>query len=118
MSASSAPASGGDPRLWSEDLAPTTVGQRTWSVRDLASLWIGMAACVPTYMLAGGLVDLGMNWWQAVLTVLLGNVVVLMPMILCGHAGAKWGIPFPVLSRAAFGVAGDFSVGRVSSCSP
>ncbi|MCL4157523.1 UNVERIFIED_CONTAM: hypothetical protein GTU68_062181, partial [Idotea baltica] len=72
----------------------------------MASLWIGMVVCVPTYMLAGGLISLGMNWWQAVGTVLLGNVIVLVPMILNGHAGTKLGVPFPVLSRASFGILG------------
>ena len=80
--------------------------RRTWSVWNMAALWIGMVVCVPTYLLAGGLVDLGMNWWQAVLTIGLGNLVVLVPMILTGHAGAKYGIPFPVLARASFGVLG------------
>ncbi len=72
----------------------------------MASLWIGMVVCVPTYMLAGGLIDLGMSWWQAVLTVCLGNVVVLVPMVLTGHAGTAYGVPFPVLARASFGVRG------------
>ena len=89
--------------LINDDLAPTPAAARTWSARDMASLWVGMVACVPTYMLAGGLIDLGMSWWQAVLTVGLGNLIVLVPMILCGHAGAKFGVPFPVLARASFG---------------
>jgi NCS1 family nucleobase:cation symporter-1 len=92
--------------LINEDLAPTMAEMRTWSVFNMAALWIGMAVCVPTYMLAGGLIDLGMNWWQAVLTVCLGNVVVLVPMVLNGHPGTKYGIPFPVLARASFGVLG------------
>lgn len=92
--------------LINRDLAPTTSAERTWRVRDMASLWIGMVACVPTYLLAGGLVELGMAWWQAVLTVALGNVIVLVPMVLSGHAGTKYGIPFPVLARASFGVRG------------
>ncbi len=95
-----------DPGLINEDLRPTTQEERTWQTRHMASLWIGMVACVPTYMLAGGLIDLGMSWWQAVLTVGLGNLVVLVPMLLCGHAGARYGIPFPVLARASFGVRG------------
>lgn len=95
-----------DPSLINDDLAPTPPEQRTWTWLDLSALWIGMVACVPTYMLAGGLVDLGMSWWQAVLTVTLGNVLVLGPMILTAHAGTKYGIPFPVLVRASFGVRG------------
>ncbi len=95
-----------DPHLINQDLRPTTPEERTWGTRHMASLWIGMVACVPTYMLAGGLIELGMNWWQAVLTVGLGNLIVLVPMLLCGHAGARYGIPFPVLARASFGTRG------------
>jgi NCS1 family nucleobase:cation symporter-1 len=95
-----------DPSLTNEDLAPTPLGARTWSVFNMAALWIGMVVCVPTYMLAGGLIELGMSWWQAVLTVCLGNVVVLVPMLLNGHPGTKYGIPFPVLARASFGTRG------------
>jgi NCS1 family nucleobase:cation symporter-1 len=95
-----------DPSLVNAELAPTTPEQRTWTVFHMAALWIGMVVCVPTYMLAGGLVELGMNWWQAVLTILLGNVIVLVPMVLNGHAGTKYGIPFPVLTRASFGIRG------------
>src|SRR5205085_7228966 len=73
---------------------------------DMAALWVSMSACIPTYMLASSLIDGGMNWWQAVLTVFLGNVVVLIPMVLNAHAGTRYGIPFPVYCRAAFGVRG------------
>src|SRR5215207_2276140 len=92
--------------LWNADLAPTTVAQRTWSVWSIAALWISMSACIPTYMLASGLIDQGMNWWQAVVTVFLGNVVVLVPMILNAHAGTRYGIPFPVYCRSSFGTWG------------
>jgi len=92
--------------LWNEDLAPTTPETRTWDWKSYAALWVAMVVCVPTYMLAGGLVAEGMAWWQAVITVLLGNVIVLVPMMLIGHAGAKHGIPFPVLLRSAFGTKG------------
>lgn len=95
-----------DPTLINADLAPTSPEARNWSVLNMASLWIGMVVCVPTYMLSGSLIDLGMNWWQAVGTVLIGNVIVLVPMILNGHAGTKLGVPFPVLSRASFGIRG------------
>ena len=95
-----------DPSLINEDLAPTPPEGRTWTVVNLASLWIGMVVCVPTYMLAGGLIDLGMSGWEAVLTVGLGNLIVLVPMILNGHPGARYGIPFPVLARASFGILG------------
>jgi NCS1 family nucleobase:cation symporter-1 len=95
-----------DPALHNEDLAPTPASKRTWSARDIAALWIGLACCVPTYMLAGGLVDLGMSWWQAVGTVALGNLIVLVPMVATADAGTRYGIPFPVLARASFGVIG------------
>ncbi len=92
--------------LYNDDLAPTLPADRTWDWKSYAALWVAMVVCVPTYMLAGGLVSEGMNWWQAVITVLLGNVIVLVPMMLIGHAGAKHGIPFPVLLRSSFGTKG------------
>jgi nucleobase:cation symporter-1, NCS1 family len=92
--------------LYNDDLAPTTAADRTWDWKSYAALWVAMVVCVPTYMLAGGLVSEGMNWWQAVITVLLGNMIVLVPMMLIGHAGAKHGIPFPVLLRSGFGTKG------------
>jgi NCS1 family nucleobase:cation symporter-1 len=97
---------GADPQLYNDDLAPTTAAQRTWSWTSIAALWVGMVVCVPTYMLAAGLIEQGMSWSQAVLTVTLGNVIVLVPMALIGHAGTKHGIPFPVLLRASFGTMG------------
>ena len=92
--------------LYSEDLAPVEQKDRTWTTWNYAALWISMSLCIPTYMLASSLIQGGMNWWQAIVTILLGNTVVLAPMILNGHAGAKYGIPFPVFARASFGVAG------------
>ena len=92
--------------LYSEDLAPVPQGKRTWNTWNYAALWISMSLCIPTYMLASSLIEGGMNWWQAILTIFLGNVVVLIPMILNGHAGAKYGIPFPVFARASFGTKG------------
>ena len=92
--------------LTSEDLAPISSNKRTWGIWNYTALWISMSLCIPTYMLASSLIEGGMNWWQAVLTVFLGNAIVLVPMILNGHAGAKYGIPFPVLARASFGVLG------------
>jgi NCS1 family nucleobase:cation symporter-1 len=96
-----------DPHLSNADLAPTAIAQRTWSTYNVASLWIGLSVCIPTYMLAAGLVDGGMNWWQAVLTIMLGNLIVLVPMVLIAHAGTRYGIPFPVLARASFGTVGS-----------
>ena len=95
-----------DAGLINDDIKPTTEAERHWSVLNMASLWVGMVVCVPTYMLAGSLIDQGMNWWQAVMTIMVGNVVVLVPMILNGHAGTKYGVPFPVLARASFGIHG------------
>jgi NCS1 family nucleobase:cation symporter-1 len=92
--------------LWNPDLAPTTPGQRSWAWYHYASLWIGMIVAVPGWMLAAGLVEQGMSAWQAAGTVLLGNVVVLIPMLLIGHAGARYGVPYAVLARASFGTAG------------
>src|SRR6266576_677563 len=85
--------------LWNADLAPTTAAQRTWSVWSIAALWVSMSACIPTYQLASSLVSGGMNWWQAVVTIFLGNLIVLIPMVLNAHAGTKYGIPFPVYCR-------------------
>ena len=83
--------------LWNHDLAPTTITERTWSTWNIAALWIGMSVVITTYTLAGGFIEAGMNWWQAMLTILLGNCIVLIPMILNAHAGTKYGVSFPVL---------------------
>jgi NCS1 family nucleobase:cation symporter-1 len=96
-----------DKKLINEDIAPTNVSQRSWSTYNIAALWVGMSVCIPTYMLASGLIAGGMNWWQALLTIGLGNLIVLIPMVLNAHAGTKYGIPFPVLARASFGTAGS-----------
>lgn len=90
--------------LYSKDLAPVPLHRRKWNTWNYASLWISMSLCIPTYMLASSLIEGGMNWWQAIGTIFLGNTIVLLPMVLNGHAGAKYGIPFPVLARASFGV--------------
>jgi len=92
--------------LWNHDLAPTTIEQRTWSTWNIAALWIGMSVVITTYMLGGGFIAQGMTWWQAMLTILLGNCIVLIPMVLNAHAGTKYGISFPVLLRASFGTKG------------
>lgn len=92
--------------LYNEDLAPVPMARRTWGTYNYASLWIGMSVQIPTYMLASGLIAGGMSWWQAIGTILLGNLIVLIPMLLNAHAGARYGIPFPVLVRSSFGVLG------------
>jgi NCS1 family nucleobase:cation symporter-1 len=95
-----------DSRLYNADLAPTRPEQRTWTTYNYIALWFSMSMEVTTYMLASSLIAGGMNWWQAVGTILLGNLIVLIPMVLNAHAGAKYGIPFPVFVRASFGVTG------------
>jgi NCS1 family nucleobase:cation symporter-1 len=92
--------------LYNEDLAPTGPEERTWSTYNIAALWIGMAIVITTYTIASGLMAAGMNWWQALLTISLGNVIVLVPVLLNAHAGTKYGVPFPVFVRASFGVRG------------
>jgi nucleobase:cation symporter-1, NCS1 family len=100
------PASLAGSALYSEDLAPVAVARRTWNTWDFAALWISMAHCIPTYTMASGLVDKGMAWWQALLTIALGNIIVLAPILLNSHPGTKYGIPFPVFARAAYGTVG------------
>ena len=95
-----------DPSLINADLAPVTEAQRTWGIWNIAALWVGMAICIPTYTLASSLVDRGWSWQAAVLSVALGNLIVLVPIALNSHAGTRYGIPFPVLARASFGVRG------------
>jgi len=95
-----------DPALYNADLAAIPLERRTWSTYNYTSLWVAMSVCIPTYMLASGLIAGGMSWKQAIGTILLGNLVVLIPMILNAHAGTKYGIPFPVFVRASFGVRG------------
>jgi NCS1 family nucleobase:cation symporter-1 len=95
-----------DRSLYNEDLAPIPIEKRTWGMYNYASLWVAMSVCIPTYMLASGLIAGGMAWWQAIGTILLGNLIVLIPMLLNAHAGTKYGIPFPVFVRASFGVRG------------
>ncbi len=93
--------------LYNEDLAPVPVLKRNWTTYNYAALWISMAHCIPTYMMASGLIAAGMNWWQALLTILLGNTIVLAPILLNSHPGTKYGIPFPVFARAAYGTTGS-----------
>ncbi|AVS68602.1 nitrate reductase [Paracidovorax avenae] len=106
MTPSSSPATGAAQDLWNDDLAPTQAHQRTWRWHHFAALWIGMVMCIPAYTLAASLIEGGMSWSQAVGTVFLGNLIVLVPMLLIGHAGAKYGIPYAVLARASFGTRG------------
>jgi NCS1 family nucleobase:cation symporter-1 len=93
--------------LYNDDLAPVPVGRRNWTTYNYAALWISMAHCIPTYMLSSGLIGKGMNWWQALGTILLGNSIVLVPILLNSHPGTKYGIPFPVFARASYGTYGS-----------
>jgi NCS1 family nucleobase:cation symporter-1 len=93
-------------QLSNDDLAPTTAAHRTWGTYNYIALWFSMSMEITTYMLASSLIAGGMNWLQAIATILLGNLIVLVPMLLNAHAGAKYGIPFPVFVRASFGTAG------------
>jgi NCS1 family nucleobase:cation symporter-1 len=95
-----------DSPLSNADLAPVPPARRTWTLWHVAALWVGMAVCIPTYTIASGLIASGLNWWQALLAVFLGNVIVLIPMTLNAHPGTAYGIPFPVLLRASFGTVG------------
>jgi len=95
-----------DASLYNPDLAPIPLEKRSWGTYNYASLWVAMSVCIPTYMLASGLIAGGMSWWQAVVTIFLGNLIVLIPMLLNAHAGTRYGIPFPVFVRASFGVRG------------
>jgi nucleobase:cation symporter-1, NCS1 family len=100
------PVAGVDPQLYNEDLAPTPAAKRTWNTYNYIALWFSMSMEVTTYMLASSLIAGGMNWKQALFTILMGNLIVLLPMLLNAHAGAKYGIPFPVFVRASFGTMG------------
>ncbi len=93
--------------LYNRDLAPVPLSRRDWTTYNFAALWISMAHCIPTYMLASGLMSAGMSWWQALVTILLGNTIVLVPILLNSHPGTKYGIPFPVFARAAYGTIGS-----------
>ena len=94
-------------KLYNPDLAPVPVAKRNWTTYNFAALWVSLSACIPAYMLSSGLMGSGMNWWQALLTILVGNLIVLMPILANSHPGTKYGIPFPVFARAAYGTIGS-----------
>jgi NCS1 family nucleobase:cation symporter-1 len=96
----------GNAELWSDDLRPCTRAEHSWGPGRFASLWIGMCICIPTYSLASGMISLGMNWWQATLTIFVGSAVVLAPILLVAHAGTRYGFPYPVFARLWFGTRG------------
>jgi nucleobase:cation symporter-1, NCS1 family len=95
-----------DNEYYNEDLAPTRLNERTWGTYHIAALWIGMSVCIPTYMMASGLMAAGLNWWQAIMNIALANLIILIPMQLNSHAGTKYGIPYPVFARLSFGIKG------------
>jgi len=95
-----------DSSLYSKDLAPVSPEARTWNKWNLAALWVGMAVCIPTYLLASYMIRGGLSWQAALVIIGLANLVITIPMVLNGHAGVKYGIPFPVLGRAGFGTRG------------
>nr|MDJ0646998.1 cytosine permease [Flavobacteriaceae bacterium] len=92
--------------LYSEDLAPVSPQERTWNKWHLAAIWVGMAVCIPTYLLASYMIKTGLNWYEALIIIGLANLIITVPMVLNGHAGVKYGIPFPVIGRASFGTKG------------
>ena len=92
--------------LYSEDLAPVPKENRTWTQWHLAALWVGMAVCIPTYLLASYMIIDGMSWLEALIIIGLANLIITIPMVLNGHAGVKYGIPFPVIGRSSFGIKG------------
>ncbi|HTU70410.1 MAG TPA: NCS1 family nucleobase:cation symporter-1 [Candidatus Baltobacteraceae bacterium] len=92
--------------MWNEDLRPCTLAEHSWPGTKFASLWIGMCLCLPTYSLASGMIALGMNWWESVLTILTGSTIVMSAILLVSHAGTKFGIPYPVFARLWFGTRG------------
>ena len=93
-------------RFYNPELAPVPLERRTWNTYNFFALWMGMAHNIPSYTLAASLIALGMDWVQAFLTITLGNLIVLIPMLLNSHAGTKYGIPFPVFARSFYGVRG------------
>jgi NCS1 family nucleobase:cation symporter-1 len=94
------------PSMWNEDLRPCTLPEHSWPAMKFSSLWIGMCICLPTYSLAASMIALGMNWWEAVLTIFSGSAVVMTAILLVSHAGTKFGIPYPVFARLWFGTRG------------
>src|SRR3989304_1579023 len=105
-SSATAPTAAAPRSLRNNDLDAVTRESRTWTTYNYAALWVAMSVQIPTYMLASGMIAGGMNWRQALFTIFLGNLIVLAPVLLNAHAGARYGIPFPVFARASLGVLG------------
>lgn len=96
-----------DNLYYNDDLAPTKLSERTWGAYHIAALWVGMSVCIPTYMMASAMMAAGLSWWQSVLNIMIGNLIVLVPIQLNSHAGTKYGIPYPVFARLSFGIKGS-----------
>ena len=92
--------------LYSEDLAPVPPNKRTWTKWNLAAIWVGMAVCIPTYLLASYMIKTGLSWIEALIIIGVANLIITVPMVLNGHAGVKYGVPFPVIGRSSFGIKG------------
>lgn len=93
-------------KYYNQDLAPTLDSQRNWTAYNLAACWVGMNVCIPAYQMASSAVSMGLSWWLSLLLVALGNCIVLVPILLNAHVGTKYGVPFPVYARTAFGIRG------------
>lgn len=93
-------------KYFNEDLAPTSFEKRNWSAYNIACCWVGMNVCIPAYQMASSAITMGLSWWMALLLVLLGNLIILIPIQLNSHVGTKYGIPFPVFARLSFGLRG------------
>lgn len=93
-------------KYYNEDLAPISKSERTWTTYNIGMLWVGMVICITGFSFAAALVVLGMSPLLAIFNVLIGNLIVLVPMLLNSHAGTKYGIPFPVYARVSFGLKG------------
>lgn len=87
-------------------MAPLPYEERTWTMGDMTAIWVGMAVCIPTYLLASGMIRSGISWEVSLIIIAIANLVITIPMVFSGHAGVKYGIPFPVFGRASFGIHG------------
>lgn len=93
-------------KYYNEDLAPSSVSERSWTTYNITMLWVGMSICIPSLALASGLITMGVSPWLSVLNVALGNIIILVPIQLNSQIGTKYGIPFPLFARLTFGTLG------------
>jgi nucleobase:cation symporter-1, NCS1 family len=99
--------------LYNADLAPTTRAGRTWSAYSIFTLWANDVHSLGNYAFAIGLFALGLGAWQILLSFLLGAVLLFLLLSLSGFMGEKLGVPFPVMSRIAFGIRGAHLAGML-----